>query len=245
MKQWATQNGYRVMRVLPGRCNVFAVEKGGSFILVDSSVPNVRRRLIKTISKLLSAGYSLRALVLTHAHFDHAGNAAALAQAFHVPVMISGEELELLRRGENAAIRGVMGLTRLANMPSVQKRLRRFGYEMEAHAMEMPADFAQYGLPGVTVLPTPGHTKGSASLLVDNEIALVGDTMHGVFPGNAWPPFAEDETQLLESWGKLLETGCGTFLPAHGGERSRGMAKIEFRRMRENSATRPRSSIEP
>jgi hypothetical protein len=33
---------------------------------------------------------------------------------------------------------------------------------------------------------------------------------------NVFPPFANDVKQIIESWGKLLETNCSIYIPSHG-----------------------------
>lgn len=51
---------------------------------------------------------------------------------------------------------------------------------------------------------------------MDDDIALVGDAMFGVINNWLFPPFADDEQKVIESWKKLLDTGCQLFLPGHG-----------------------------
>ena len=79
----------------------------------------------------------------------------------------------------------------------------------------MAVENGQYIGPGMRVLHTPGHTKGSMSLILDEDIALVGDA---IIHRNkqVYPPFANDETQVKNSLQKLLETNCQQFLPGHG-----------------------------
>jgi glyoxylase-like metal-dependent hydrolase (beta-lactamase superfamily II) len=67
-------------------------------------------------------------------------------------------------------------------------------------------------------LHTPGHTAGSLTVVVDNEIALVGDALMGYVTGHSSPAFADNPDQLVTTWGKLLDTGCRLFLPSHGGQ---------------------------
>lgn len=66
------------------------------------------------------------------------------------------------------------------------------------------------------ILHTPGHTIGSISIILNNEYAIVGDTMFGVIKGSLLPPYAIDVEMLMESWKKLLDTGCRIFLTGHG-----------------------------
>ena len=77
---------------------------------------------------------------------------------------------------------------------------------------------------------TPGHTEGSISLIIDNEIALVGDTMFGAFPGTIFPPFANDESLMVNSWEKLLKTKCKVFIPSHGSANDRGLVEKDFKK---------------
>jgi len=80
------------------------------------------------------------------------------------------------------------------------------------------------------LLHTPGHTPGSISVIIDNEIAIVGDTMFGVFWWSVYPPFASNPDKLIDSWEKLLETRCRIFLPSHGSANKRSLVEKDFGR---------------
>lgn len=75
---------------------------------------------------------------------------------------------------------------------------------------------------------TPGHTAGSVSLIVDDELALTGDTLFGVFRWSVYPPYASDAETMVRSWGKLLETKCSLFLPSHGTPIRRSLLKKDY-----------------
>lgn len=67
------------------------------------------------------------------------------------------------------------------------------------------------------IIHSLGHSKGSMCIIIDDDgIALVGDTMFGVFGNSIFPPFADDVEIMIENWKKLLETGCKLFLSGHG-----------------------------
>ena len=59
------------------------------------------------------------------------------------------------------------------------------------------------------------------SVIVDDDIALVGDAMTSYLPGSIFPQFADNKQQVILSWGRLLETNCRLFFPAHGEEITR------------------------
>jgi len=88
-------------------------------------------------------------------------------------------------------------------------------------------DLNPFGLDAY-LLHTPGHSVGSTSVIVHHEIAIVGDALFGVFRNSAFPPFADLPLVLIESWKRLLDTGCNLFLPAHGGEVTREVLLREY-----------------
>lgn len=229
MKTWTTHSGQKIYRILERRCNCYLVATGDRFLLVDAGRENRWSDLKNRLLRLGVTARSLSALVLTHSHFDHAENAANLQRAFGAAVVIQCLEAGYLQQGKNPPIRGAFGLTRWLT-DTLQKPLQaRFHYQpVEADMLvKEKMDLQALGGNGY-VLHTPGHTPGSVSVIVDDEIALVGDTLVGVFPGTAFPPFLQDPAMLLQSWGKLLQTRCSLFLPAHGRPRSRELVQRCF-----------------
>jgi hydroxyacylglutathione hydrolase len=65
---------------------------------------------------------------------------------------------------------------------------------------------------------------------VDDEIALVGDSMFGIFPGSIFPPLADDTDTMINSWGKLIRTNCRLFIPSHGTANNIDLVKREYNR---------------
>jgi glyoxylase-like metal-dependent hydrolase (beta-lactamase superfamily II) len=87
----------------------------------------------------------------------------------------------------------------------------------------------------IELMHTPGHTKGCLSVIVDNELAIVGDAMFGVFPGSIFPPYGNDVRQMVESWEKLLETSCRLFIPAHGSANKRDLVQKCYSRRKQKT----------
>jgi len=88
----------------------------------------------------------------------------------------------------------------------------------------------RYDFDGINayLIHTPGHSAGSMSLIIDNEIAIVGDCMFGVFKSSVFPPFLTSSKDLIDSWGRLIETGCTLFLPSHGKEKTRDQLLFDY-----------------
>lgn len=230
MKTWKTKkNGYLLVRLLAGRSNVFLVSGGGKHILVDTSPGRRWKTLDRRLRRLEVA--RLEALILTHAHYDHAGNAARIRNKYEAKVFIHREEAAFLAKGESVPVGGTVRATRF-----LVARLAKRGGRL-ASFEPCPADVCVGGVRRLDdlgfeayLLPTPGHSPGSMSLIVDDEIAVVGDAMFGVFPGSIFPPFGGDPGQLVESWGRLLAAPCRLFLPAHGSADPRRLVFREYQK---------------
>jgi glyoxylase-like metal-dependent hydrolase (beta-lactamase superfamily II) len=212
MKSWSTKNNTTIYRILFGRSNVFLIANKRSRILVDTGWSGDGARLLNKIGKTGNPD----AVILTHTHFDHTGNAGMLREKF-APVFIVQEcERAFLESGDSPTPKGTKGWSRF---------IYNLGAEKVPHWFQVQgvkADFtftdeyslSEYGF-NAMVLHTPGHSAGSSSLIVGNEIALVGDAMVGM-PGSIFPPWGDDETAIIRSWKILLDTGCISFHPAHG-----------------------------
>ena len=66
----------------------------------------------------------------------------------------------------------------------------RYNYRSVDPDVEVDKTFClnEFGIDAY-IIHTPGHSPGSLSVVVDDEVALVGDTVFGVFRGSVFPPF--------------------------------------------------------
>lgn len=188
-------------------------------ILVDTSPKSRWKKLDRTLQDLNIS--RLDYLILTHAHYDHAENANRLKNKYKCLVVVHKSEAELLNNGLNPVVAGTNVFSRLLVRMFIGKFTKISKYDPCQHdiAVETEYDLKKLGVHAY-ILHTPGHTAGSISLIIDNEIAIVGDCMFGVFRNSVFPPFAENTELLIKSWGRLLETECRLFLPSHGKEKT-------------------------
>ncbi len=225
MKSWVTRkNGYKIDRVLCGRSNVFMLSNTTHRVLVDTS-PNYRKkRLYRELGKLNVK--KIDALILTHTHYDHVGNAQSLKETYNPDVIVHRSEESFIKNGTNNGEgmipKGTNAITRLIGVKLVAAVLARVTFDpcMPDVLTEDRYELDQYRF-NAYLLHTPGHSIGSMSVIVDDEIAICGDTVFGVFPGAVCPPWAYDYPKMIQNWERLLDTGCSLFLPSHGNERSR------------------------
>jgi len=169
------------------------------------------------------------ALIVTHSHFDHAGNAHYIQNRFGASVIIHESESHYLLLGNSPLPKGTNWFTRIMINTFGGKATSLVSYEPCKANMKIKGKYLldEFGINGY-ILETPGHSKGSVSVVVDDEIVLAGDALFGVFPGSVFPPFADDETQLINSWNVLLKTGAHLFIPSHGRPRSRKLLESCF-----------------
>lgn len=229
MKIFTTKNGYKIIRVLSGRSNVFLLAVKGKNILIDTSPGFMWKRLQKRLEKLNVDKIDF--LILTHTHFDHAANAEKIKTKYRARVIVHKSESGLLANGDNNIIQGTNLFAKII-ASLISKSFRSIsGYEPCLADITTDSVFylQDYGI-NCYIIHTPGHTPGSMSVVIDDEIAVTGDTMFGVVPWSVFPPFAADTTQLVNSWRKLLETNASTFHPSHGFAISRALLEKEHKR---------------
>lgn len=239
MKYWITKGGQKIIRVLGGRCNSFLISYRNRHLLVDSGRENNLKKLNNCLVDSGVTIASLAGLVLTHSHFDHAENAANIKVRFNAPIIVHSNEAEFLKRGDNPVIHGTTLLTRLmTDLLNRKLGILTLRYKPVAGdiLLDDSFDLKDWGFNG-TIIHTPGHSPGSISVIVEDEIAIVGDAMFGVIQGSVLPPFADNLQQLVESWKALLDTGCSTFLPAHGRERSRAVLQNQYNKFKKKLET--------
>jgi hydroxyacylglutathione hydrolase len=227
MKFWSTSSGYKIFQVLSGRSNVFLLTNNQTIILVDTSPEFMWKILQKRLDGLNVEQIDL--LILTHSHFDHAANAARIKEKYNAKVIIHQTEAKYLTTGNNIFPTGTNIITKFLVKTFVKqfKSITRYPSCDFDLTFDEYYDLSDFGFNGY-LIHTPGHTQGSISVIIDNEIALVGDTMFGIFWWTVFPPFASDQDLMLNSWEKLLNTKCQIFIPSHGSANKRSIIEKDL-----------------
>ncbi len=155
---------------LTGRwSNIYLLRKGDVAIAIDSGSPVDCER----VAAALGSEPKLRAVIVTHAHADHAGCARALQQRGAAIVLGAGD-IPIAARGSNPRLQPT-GLLAAMLAP-----LFMFAYEPFTPdlAVDHEVDLRAYGFPEVHVAPAPGHTPGEVVIYL-GDAAFVGDMLKG------------------------------------------------------------------
>ena len=85
-----------IHRIKCGNSNCYIVENGVAGILVDTG----KRKFVNRVMEACRQ-YHVKLIVLTHAHFDHAENAAQISNTLGIPIGMSEKDCNLIQSNAN------------------------------------------------------------------------------------------------------------------------------------------------
>jgi len=210
------QEAIAIKQINCGINNVFIVSQGDSAILVDTAGTSSRRRVLRACRK-----YDVKLIVLTHAHYDHAQNAAWLSEELGVPIAMHPADFPLLDdilhepiQSTDFTSRALIAMLKLSRVPG----FRWLGSIMAIEPFEFIElydgfSFAEYGV-DAEIIGLPGHTPGSVGVLTKCSL-IAGDALTNLFgPGKA--ALYSDEQAMLESAAKASALGDIMVYFGHG-----------------------------
>lgn len=158
--------------------NIYAlVDEDGRVTLVDTGFKSGPARAAAGLAAMGKSVADVARIILTHAHGDHAGGAATLAEQSQAPVAISAIDAPFAREG-------------MAPPRDTATFLGRMVGKMSKPGKDFPAvivgeEFADGDLlpiaGGLRVHHTPGHTPGHVALLHEpTGVLITGDSIWNV-----------------------------------------------------------------
>jgi hydroxyacylglutathione hydrolase len=142
---------------------------------------------------------TVRLIVLTHAHYDHVIDAAALKRETGAPLAISADALEHLKQGVRAG--------------SVPYQIDEVGPDQ----ILADGDVIPVGQYQFRVMLTPGHAPGQISLAEESQdVVFGGDTLFPGGYGRADLPESSEEDTRASMRRMLTLSDRATVFPGHG-----------------------------
>jgi glyoxylase-like metal-dependent hydrolase (beta-lactamase superfamily II) len=217
-----------IHRVEDANVNWYIVEGDDGLTLVDAGVPRSWSSLHEALAELGRPPSDIRALVLTHAHFDHIGFAERARSELGIPVWVHEDDVPLTRKPlqyshERARSRYLLMQPRALPIVAGLALARAFWPPPIAEVRRFSASAP--AVPGSPrVVPTPGHTIGHCAFhFPDRDALLAGDALVMLDPytGKKGPRFVAraataDSERALDSLEALAETRAATVLTGHG-----------------------------
>lgn len=209
--------------------NCYLLEDEDGLTLVDAGLPRVWNELGWAVRELGRTPADLKALVLTHAHFDHVGVAAKLVTRLGIPVHAHRRERHLAAHPYSYAHENPTALYPLRHpraVPVLASMLAGGAAGVRGVAVTRDLTVGEtVPVPGrPRVVFTAGHTYGHCALHVPAaDAVLSGDALVTLDPytGLTGPRVVAgaataDAAMALESLAAIAGTGAGTVLPGHG-----------------------------
>jgi glyoxylase-like metal-dependent hydrolase (beta-lactamase superfamily II) len=204
-----------VQPVTFGHSNIYFIETQTGYILVDAGVPGNEEKLDELFEITEVDPKSVQLIIATHGHMDHIGM-LAYAKEVTGAKLLAHKSLEqnILNGGfESATAQTLFGqfLNFMASLAPI---------EIQATTADILIEdtyyLDEYGIAG-KIIPTPGHSQSSLSIILDNGEALTGDLVRPDDSGNIYlGMFYEDKETLILSLEKVAGHEPRTIYLSHG-----------------------------
>ncbi|MEU8928037.1 MBL fold metallo-hydrolase [Kitasatospora sp. NPDC048545] len=188
-------------------------------VIVDAGTPGSGRKILDGVTAHGVDPADVSLIVITHGHIDHFGAAAELHRLTGAPVAGHIADLGPYRSGrvrEPYLPTGPMGRLMARN-----RNLHVRAEPVEPGVLVRgETSLEDFGV-AARIMPTPGHTAGSVSVLTDDGDLVAGDlvaaSFMGLIPGRpANPPFHDDPRQNLASLRRMLALDPTALHVGHG-----------------------------
>lgn len=186
--------------------NVYLVESGGEFVLIDIGYEDVVDEIVELIRKMDFSLSACRGLIATHADVDHSQGLRRASEILKAPVMAHPDCVATLKSGDTER---------------TFARISAQGIDIPMPPVEVTrtldeGDRVDVGAVALDVWSTPGHAVGQLCFRL-HDVLFVGDNIYrdgsvGVIDahhGSSLPDF-------IASLRRILADNAAFWLPSHG-----------------------------
>lgn len=221
---WVREIVPGVFRVGTTYVGCYAVEDEGAYTFIDTGLPGYWRQMTGFLASRNVPLSAAKAVVLTHHHPDHVGNAERLRTQAGATVLVHRDDRAAAMRKAGRPPRFPLWKPSVLHLAG---HLLRNGVVRAVPVAEASSftDEEVLDVPGrPRVIHMPGHTAGNAALsLEDREVLMVGDALvtldlvTGESGPQPYPRFGNDDhEQSLASLQKIEPVKARWILPGHG-----------------------------
>ncbi len=198
-----------------GAARVYLIKGRKGYVLVDAGSKGKEELFFNKLRHLGISPGDIELIIITHVHYDHVGGLAVIKDECKCPVLVHQTESVLLEKAQVVIPppgtlfgRLFLYLGQIINVDA--------SFTAVKPEIQISDDYKlnDYGIEGA-VYWTPGHSKGSLSVIMNNGEAIIGDLAVNLLI-SVFPIFAEDRNEIFRSWGKILDRGAKIIYPSHG-----------------------------
>lgn len=204
------------IKVIPlGYVNAYLIN---SSILVDTGIKGSSGKILSQLANYNVKPTDIKLIILTHGHEDHIGSIKELVSATSAMVLIHDLEYKQVKQGLKDEIKPISTFMKLLYNLKKDRSIVKVNKDFKADIIiDTDFDLTPYGVNGKVIF-TPGHSKGSISILLDNGDSIIGDTLMAFMPFSKpnRPFIAYDLGLVKDSMNHLIDKGAKNFFLSHG-----------------------------
>lgn len=207
------------------------VIRGSSAILVDAGSTGDMAKLESELTRAGLTWKDVAAVIVTHAHSDHAGLAADIRRKSGATIVLGAGDVGMARAGKHDDLQPMNFTASILKQFIIDPHFEAFTPDL---TVETEIRLGRWGVAG-RAFQMPGHTPGSLVIELDDGRTFVGDMILGGYLGGAIRPtqagehyFHADRQRNLQNIRTLLQGSTREFYLGHGGPVSRESVAAAF-----------------
>lgn len=204
-----------IERISISKTNMYLIKAKVGYILIDAGIPGKVNLLQSKLAKKGISFDDIKLIIITHVHYDHVGMLQELQKLTNAKILVHKNGASVLQKGSTPFPKGTNLFGKLVSKIANTTSEGKFTAVKPDIIIEDDYDLNAFGVNG-KVIHTPGHTSDSVCILLENQTLLSGDTFFNIFPGSIYPPFANNEMELIKSWQKISKLNFNKIYPGHG-----------------------------
>jgi glyoxylase-like metal-dependent hydrolase (beta-lactamase superfamily II) len=208
----------QILRPIPSLMlsTAYIIKAAGDVVVIDTGVEGSERSIVNGLMRVGCPPETLKAILITHAHYDHTGSAAALAQQTCAPVIASEIDAPIIEAGSAGRLS--------TPKPGRLNRLIFDHFVINGPQKVPPCQVTQKVKDqdyldvcgGIEVIALPGHTAGQIGfrLLASGDV-FVGDALRNLIRPDL-SGWHEDSTSERDSLISLARLSWTRLFVGHG-----------------------------
>jgi len=224
-----------IYQISLGMVNAFLIEDKNGLTLIDTGYKNSTDKIFNAIEKAGKNPHDIKQIILTHAHPDHSGSAAALKAKLNVPVLAHVEDAKIIQQGIGGRMPFVL-TPGIVNWLVFNLLIKNGDSTIEKLQIDQKLQHNDV-LPiagGIQVIHTPGHSAGHIVLLVKEQGVLIAGDICANVMGLDLSVVYEDRVLGIQSILKTADLDFSIAAFGHGNP-LKGAANKKFKEKFQNA----------